>query len=130
MTSSIERGPALVVKTRVERVFSRRSTSAPRSGHSAIMCCQETNTNLNKTLDSQVDAPKIAPSRRSIVEGALCLVGSGLVNPKDAWAENSAVTSGLSKYVKRKKLDRIDTYIPPLLAAKGQLIRIGRVMCA
>jgi hypothetical protein len=30
--------------------------------------------------------------------------------------------------VKRKKLERLDTYIAPLLEAKGQLVRVGRVM--
>lgn len=45
-----------------------------------------------------------------------------------AATENTAVTAGLSKYVKKKKLDRIDTYLAPLIEAKGQLIRVGRVM--
>ena len=46
-----------------------------------------------------------------------------------AYAENEAITKGLGKYVKRKKLDRIDTYVPPLFRARDQLILIGRVMC-
>ncbi|KAL4517026.1 hypothetical protein Ndes2437B_g06647 [Nannochloris sp. 'desiccata'] len=45
-------------------------------------------------------------------------------------AENAAVTSSLGRYVKRKKLDRIDSYVAPLLTAREQLIRIGRVMGA
>lgn len=31
-------------------------------------------------------------------------------------------------YVKKKKLDRIETYVAPLIEARGQLIRVGRVM--
>ena len=42
--------------------------------------------------------------------------------------ENAAVTASLGRYVKRKKLDRIDSYVAPLLTAREQLIRIGRVM--
>lgn len=42
--------------------------------------------------------------------------------------DNDAVKAGLSRYVKKKKLERIDTYIAPLLEAKGQLVRVGRVM--
>ena len=46
-----------------------------------------------------------------------------------AWAaENNAVTSSLGRYVKRKKLDNIDSYVAPLLEAKEQLVRVGRVM--
>ena len=44
-------------------------------------------------------------------------------------AENTAVTASLGRYVKKKKLDRIDSYVAPLLAARDQLIRVGRVMC-
>lgn len=33
-----------------------------------------------------------------------------------------------NRYVKKKKLERLDTYVPPLLEARGQLIRVGRVM--
>ena len=57
----------------------------------------------------------------------LCLMASSACEP--AHAENEAITKGLGKYVKRKKLDRIDTYVPPLFRARDQLIRIGRVMC-
>jgi hypothetical protein len=45
-----------------------------------------------------------------------------------AHADNSAVKAGLSSYIKKKKLERLDTYVPPLLEAKDQLIRVGRVM--
>jgi hypothetical protein len=49
--------------------------------------------------------------------------------PADAWAGgNPAVTRGLGKYVKKKKLDKIDTYLPPLFLARDQLVRVGRVM--
>ncbi|PSC73623.1 hypothetical protein C2E20_3042 [Micractinium conductrix] len=45
-----------------------------------------------------------------------------------ALADNDAVKAGLNRYVKKKKLERLDTYVPPLLEARGQLIRVGRVM--
>jgi hypothetical protein len=41
---------------------------------------------------------------------------------------NSAVTAGLQRYVRKKKLDAIDSYLAPLLNARDQLVRIGRVM--
>lgn len=45
-----------------------------------------------------------------------------------ASAANEDVKAGLAKYMKRKRLDSIDTYIPPLLEARDQLIRIERIM--
>jgi hypothetical protein len=42
--------------------------------------------------------------------------------------DNDAVKAGLSRYIKKKKLERIDTYVAPLLAARDQLVRVGRVM--
>jgi hypothetical protein len=49
-------------------------------------------------------------------------------NVPSTQAENKEVTKGLKRYIRKKKLDNIDSYIPPLLEAKGQLIRVGRVM--
>ncbi len=43
-------------------------------------------------------------------------------------AENEAVTRGLNKYIRRKKYDDIESYLPPLLAARGQLIRSGYIL--
>ncbi len=43
-------------------------------------------------------------------------------------AENQAVTRGLNKYIRRKKYDDIEYYLPPLLAARGQLIRSGYLL--
>ena len=48
--------------------------------------------------------------------------------PTPAPQDNDAVKAGLNRYVKKKKLERLDTYVPPLLEARGQLIRVGRVM--
>jgi hypothetical protein len=59
----------------------------------------------------------------------LTLASLALAAPVSA-AENAAVTSSLGRYVKRKKLDRIDSYVAPLLTAREQLVRIGRVMVA
>ena len=43
-------------------------------------------------------------------------------------AENKAVVRGLAKYIKKKQLDPLVTYVPLLLEARDQLIRTGRVM--
>ena len=70
--------------------------------------------------------------RRELLLASACFVSSLLsssVIVEDAHADNTAVTMSLNKYIKKKKLDRIDTYIPPLLNARSQLIRTGRVMC-
>ena len=40
---------------------------------------------------------------------------------------NPDVVRGLGKYVKKKKLDKIDTYLPPLFLARDQLVRVERV---
>ncbi|GAB4821426.1 hypothetical protein N2152v2_008472 [Parachlorella kessleri] len=45
-----------------------------------------------------------------------------------AKAENEAVTRGLNRYIRRKKYDNIEYYLPALLAAKGQLIRSGYLL--
>ena len=45
-----------------------------------------------------------------------------------AFADNAAVTGSLSRYVKRKRTESIETYVPPVLAARDQLIRVGRIM--
>lgn len=50
-------------------------------------------------------------------------------SPPAAAAGNEAVVRGLDKYVKKKQLDPLDTYVPLLLEARDQLIRTGRVMC-
>lgn len=68
-------------------------------------------------------------SRRSAVLGAAALAAVvPLVSPLPAAAENDAVTRGLSKYIKRKKYEDIESYLPPLVAARGQLIRSGYLL--
>eukprot|EP00890_Picochlorum_soloecismus_P001367 jgi/Picsp_1/2230/NSC_05694-R1_hypothetical protein CHLNCDRAFT_58696 [Chlorella variabilis] len=71
------------------------------------------------------DSKNSAATRRDLM-WYLSLMASFACAP--AYAENEAITRGLGKYVKRKKLDRIDSYVPPLFRARDQLIRIGRVM--
>jgi hypothetical protein len=66
--------------------------------------------------------------RTAIISFALTLNSTLLPTSSAKAAANDAVQAGLSKYVKKKKLDRIDTYLAPLIEAKGQLIRVGRVM--
>lgn len=76
-------------------------------------------------------APKTIETRRDLLLGTVSFsLMAGLLNVDPALAENEAITKGLSKYVKKKKLDDIDTYVPPLLRAREQMIRVGRVMCA
>lgn len=50
--------------------------------------------------------------------------------PFKAAAEEAAGGSGrgLSRYIKKKKLDPIDTYIPTVLQARKQLVKAGTVM--
>ena len=55
------------------------------------------------------------------------LAGLLLVPGFSAHADNPAVQRGLSMYVKKKKLDKIDSYLPPLFLAKEQLIRVNRI---
>lgn len=63
----------------------------------------------------------------SLVLGLLT-VGMVSTSPFPACAaENPAVTRGLNAYVKKKKLDTIDSYLPPLFLAKEQLIRVIRI---
>lgn len=66
--------------------------------------------------------------RRAALGAALAAVAAPWLLSDAALADNDAVKAGLSKYVKKKKLERIDTYIAPLLEARDQLIRVGRVM--
>lgn len=70
-------------------------------------------------------APAPPPLLRRNLLAALAALA--LAGPARA-AENGAVTASLGRYVKRKKLDAIDSYVAPLLAAQDQLVRIGRVM--
>jgi len=56
------------------------------------------------------------------------LAGLALLPDFPARADNPAVQRGLSVYVKKKKLDRIDSYLPPLFLAKEQLVRVERIV--
>lgn len=70
-------------------------------------------------------------TRRGAVVSLLALAAVptvGLLSALPARAENDAVKRGLSQYVKKKKLDRIDSYLPPLFLAKEQLIRVNRIV--
>lgn len=56
------------------------------------------------------------------------LAGLALLPGFSARADNPAVQRGLNVYVKKKKLDRIDSYLPPLFLAKEQLVRVQRIV--
>lgn len=72
--------------------------------------------------------PAAALPRRAALAAALAGAAAPWLLTGAALAENEAVKAGLNRYVKKKKLERLDTYVPPLLEARGQLIRVGRVM--
>jgi hypothetical protein len=75
------------------------------------------------------EGPSVA--RRDLMLAASALLASlpSLAQPAAAAAAgNDAVTAGLKRYVRKKKLDAIDSYLAPLLNAKDQLVRVGRVM--
>ncbi|EFN53088.1 hypothetical protein CHLNCDRAFT_58696 [Chlorella variabilis] len=76
----------------------------------------------------QAPPSSAAVRRRAALASALAAAVAPWLLSGAAHADNDAVKAGLSKYVKKKKLERIDTYIAPLLEAKGQLVRVGRVM--
>lgn len=84
------------------------------------------------TFDKVVEGDTSSPGDLELIgrRGLLSAVGMWMVlGQHAAWAGgNPAVTRGLGKYVKKKKLDKIDTYLPPLFLARDQLIRVGRVM--
>lgn len=50
------------------------------------------------------------------------------VFPSWAVAANDRVTAGLQNYMKKKRVDEIDSYVPTLLNARSELIRVDRVM--
>lgn len=87
---------------------------------------------ITSFLQSASSPSSTAPTgifRRDLLLTLAASVVATLGSPKESSAaENAAVTSSLGRYVKRKKLDRIDSYVAPLLNAREQLIRIGRVM--
>jgi hypothetical protein len=78
--------------------------------------------------DRRKDISRTANSRRRALLLLLCgTAGLSALDPAVA-AENPAVTRGLSVYVKKKKLDKIDSYLPPLFLAREQLIRVIRIV--
>lgn len=40
------------------------------------------------------------------------------------------MVQGLNRYIKKKKYDDIESYLPALIAAQGQLVRSGYLMGA
>jgi hypothetical protein len=87
---------------------------------------------VNPSSDNGREIKDVASRRK-----AFMLVGSVLggtwtwtLTCADANASsggNPDVVRGLGKYVKKKKLDKIDTYLPPLFLARDQLVRVERV---
>lgn len=68
--------------------------------------------------------------RRSVMQYMLTTVLGVSSMPFRAAAEEATDSGnrGLSRYIKKKKLDPIDTYIPTVLQARKQLVKAGTVM--
>lgn len=83
------------------------------------------------TVDAARPVLPRCPAVATLDRRSTLLAGLGalVLSPSPAAAAaNEAVTAGLSKYIRQKKLDRVDSYAAPLLEAQDQLVRIGRIM--
>ena len=105
-----------------------RSRKATRTDETTALSVSNAHGARNGNGELEICPPC---NRRAMLVAGLAFVSvvQGWCLPRPAFADNTAVTSSLSRYIKKKKLDIIDTYIPPLLNARAQLIRVGRVMC-
>ncbi|KAI3424820.1 hypothetical protein D9Q98_008206 [Chlorella vulgaris] len=103
----------------------RRHQKTRRQARTAAAAAQDPSPACERS-DKAAQQPQLP--RRTALAAAFAVAATEWLVAGTAHAANEAVTSGLNKYVKRKKLERLDTYIAPLLEAKGQLVRVGRVM--
>lgn len=98
------------------RVFRADLPSVRPSGRSARPFCSCASTRSNQQQQQQL-------SRRQALGTAL---GTGyLLLSSPAYAAR-----GLDRYIKKKGLDPIDTYVPPVLQARDQLLKAGEIMGA
>lgn len=80
-------------------------------------------------LENPVSTAALNCDRRTaLMSAATAIFTLADVQASLAVESNPAVTAGLNKYIKKKKLDSIDTYVPQLLEARNQLVRTERVM--
>lgn len=66
-------------------------------------------------------------SRREALSAAVGLAAF-FVTGAESGAAEAPERRGLSKYIKRKALDPIDSYLPPVLQARKQLVKAGEIM--
>jgi len=114
---------------RIDRRIRGRSQASPSP---LCVCSEGASHTPSHTSATTTTKTKTTTRRGSLAVVSLAAVASLAANvlwctPARA-AENEAVKRGLSKYVKKKKLDRIDSYLPPLFLAKEQLIRVNRIV--
>ena len=57
-----------------------------------------------------------------------CLRMATVLNSELLQAVEGSERKGMGRYVKKKKLDPLDTYVPAVIAAKNQLQRAGGIM--
>lgn len=111
-----------MVRHKTRRLSSLRSCSEGRDTsleEDALSCTSSSRLSLRHEIAGMI-------GRRALLSVAGFVLSIGQTA---AWAGgNPAVTRGLGNYVKKKKLDKIDTYLPPLFLARDQLIRVERVM--
>lgn len=117
----------------LHRVTCRRHTPRLSSYTSTGSGEIPTLSKIHQKQEQEKETPGVAAGyvENAVGRRALCSIMGmwWMMGESAAWAGgNPAVTRGLGKYVKKKKLDKIDTYLPPLFLARDQLIRVGRVM--
>lgn len=84
---------------------------------------------LQKSSDEhEVEKSQLCPSRRIAAQALLTAAFALHGLPGLAVEESNSGARGLSRYIKKKKLDPIDTYLPTVLQARKQLLKAGTVM--
>lgn len=83
----------------------------------------------------QHDAPAQQASKRDMMIFTSALVASQVqlqlklsASASEVSPAASPLTKGLSKYIKQKQLDPLETYVPVVLQARSQLVDAGQVM--
>lgn len=100
---------------------SSRGTAKPNDGGIRL------NSHRSSSSSSSSNNEDLVQMRRFILmSSTLCLASTGF--PSWALASNDKVTVGLQKYMKKKRVDSIDSYVPTLLNARAELIRLDRIM--
>jgi hypothetical protein len=98
-----------------------------REAHSRV--CTRAQPVSQQQTSQQVPAKDVADvPRRSILISTSTLLGvASWTIAGSASAELNFFERGLSKYIKKKRLDPLDTYVPVVLEARDQLLEAGNV---